>query len=175
MESITSQSLRRFFERLGESLPVPTDLYLMGGSALCLLGSARETLVVDYSIEIESADIKSILQKLAFELKLDLESVPLGEFIPLPSHSEQRHHLVGQFGRATVYIFDLYSIALSKIARGFESDLDDVIFLLVQSLIEWDVLETHFQAILPLAKNSDIDPNEFCEYFETLKLLMNRA
>ena len=147
----------------------------MGGSALCLLGSARETLVVDYSIESELADTKSILQKLAFELKLDLESVLLSDYIPLPPHAEQRHLFVGQFGRATVYIFDLYSIALCKIARGFESDLDDVIFLLVQSLIEWNDLEEYLQAMLPLAKSADFEPNEFCEYFETLKLLMNRA
>jgi hypothetical protein len=175
MESITSQSLRQFFERLGESLPVPTDLYLLGGSALCLLGSTRETLDVDYSIETASPETESILHKLALELKLDLESVPLGDFIPLPPHAEQRHRLVGQFGRATVYIFDLYSIALSKIARGFESDLDDVKFLLDQKLIEWDVLETHFQAILPLAKNSDIDPNEFREYFETFRKMTKRT
>jgi hypothetical protein len=175
MESITSQSLRQFFERLRESLPVPADLYLVGGSALFLLGSARETLVVDYFIETESADIKSTLQKLALELNLDLESVPLSDFIPLPPHAEQRHRLVGQFGRASVYIFDLYSIALRKIARGFESDLDDVKFLLDQYLIEWDILETHFQAILPLADNSDIDPNEFCEYFETFKQMMDRV
>jgi hypothetical protein len=130
---------------------------------------------VDYSIETASPETESILRKLALELKLDLESVPLGDFIPLPPHSEQRHRLVGQFGRATVYIFDLYSIALSKIARGFESDLDDVKFLLDQKLIEWDVLETHFQAILPLAKNSDIDPNEFREYFETLRKMTKRT
>jgi hypothetical protein len=112
------------------------------------------------------------LKKLARELKLDLESVPLGEFIPLPPEAAQRHRLVGKFGRATVYIFDLYSIALSKIARGFESDLDDVKFLLDQRLIEWRLLETHFEAVLPKAKSADILPTEFREYFETLRQMM---
>ena len=37
-----------------------------------------------------------------------------------------------------MYIFDLYTIALSKIARGFDSDLDDVIFMLKGKLINFD-------------------------------------
>ena len=175
MESITSQALRQFFERLGEALPAPADFYLLGGSALCLLGSTRETLDVDYAIENPSHETDLILQKLAVELKLDLESVPLGEFIPLPPHAEQRHRLVGQFGNVSVYIFDLYSIALSKIARGFEADLEDVKFLLDQNLIGWDILETHFQSVLPRAKNTDIDPNEFREYFETLRRMTKHS
>jgi len=175
MESITSQALRQFFERLGESLTAPADFYLLGGSALCLLGSTRETLDVDYSIEDASPETEAVLRKLAIELKLDLESVPLGEFIPLPPHADQRHRLVGQFGNASVYIFDLYSIALSKIARGFEADLEDVKFLLDQNLIGWNILETHFQAVLPRAKNTDIDPNEFREYFETLRRMTKHS
>ena len=74
MESITSQALRHFFERLGESLPAPADFYLLGGSALCLLGSNRETQDVDYSLQDTSPETDAILQKLANELKLDLES-----------------------------------------------------------------------------------------------------
>jgi hypothetical protein len=68
-----------------------------------------------------------------------------------------------------VYLFDLYSIALSKIARGFESDLEDVLFLLKQNLIEWATLEAHFNSILPRARSADIDPKEFQAYFLTLK------
>jgi hypothetical protein len=142
---------------------------LLGGSALCLLGSPRETLDVDYSIENAPPEIKKTLERLSVELKLDLEPVILGEFVPLPPEAESRRRFVGRYGMMDVYIFDLYSIALSKIARGFESDLEDVEFLLRQKLVAWEDLEMHYQSILPSVKSADIDPKEFQQYFETLR------
>jgi hypothetical protein len=58
---------------------------------------------------------------------------------------------------------------LSKIARGFESDLEDVEFLIKQGLIAWEKLETLFKSILPRSASADIDPGEFQQYFDTLK------
>jgi hypothetical protein len=136
MEKITSQALEIFFARLGEKITQPVTFYLLGGSALCLLGSPRETLDVDYSAENVPANFDTVLKQVSRELQLDLEAVPLAEFIPLPPASESRRQFVGRYGQVDVYIFDLYSIALSKIARGFESDLEDAQFLLKQGLIE---------------------------------------
>ncbi len=145
MEPVTSRALKIFFKALGERIPGHAAIYLLGGSALCLLGNTRETLDVDYSLESSTKDIETIIQALARELKMDLEAVPLAEFIPLPPDAPSRRHFIGQFGQLDVYIFDLYSIALSKIARGFESDLEDVQFLLSKNLITWDELETYFK------------------------------
>jgi hypothetical protein len=174
MESLTTQALNAFFQRLGEQLPVPATLYLLGGSALCLLGSPRETLDVDFTLEDPPPGAMAVLERLATELKLDLELVPLGEFIPLPPEAEQRRRFVGHYGLVDVYIFDLYSIALSKIVRGFESDFEDVEFLLQQKLIGWETLEEYFRNILPRAQSSDIDPQEFQQYFETLRNRVKR-
>jgi len=69
-----------------------------------------------------------------------------------------------------VYLFDLYSIALSKIARGLEEYLDDVMFLLRERLIEFEELEVHFNAILPDAAKADVYPSEFRSYFEEIRL-----
>ena len=169
METVTSLALQKFFQRLGEQISTPVTFYLLGGSALCMLGSPRETLDVDYSVEDAPPEIETVLKQLAAELSLDLEAVPMAEFIPLPPEAQQRRRFVGRYGQVDVYIFDLYSIALSKIARGFESDLEDVEFLLDRDLIAWDTLETHFKAILPRVRSADIDPKEFQLYFETLK------
>ena len=174
MESVTSLALQTLFNRLGQEIPTPATFYLLGGSALCLLGSPRETLDVDYSIENLTPELEQTLKQLAIELRLDLKAVPLAEFIPLPPEAEQRRRFVGRYGQVEVYIFDLYSIALSKIARGFESDLEDVEFLLNEGFIAWDALETHFQTILPHARGADIAPKEFRQYFETLKRKMGR-
>jgi hypothetical protein len=103
----------------------------------------------------------------AAELKLDVEAVPLNEFIPLPPNANARAHFVAQYGNLEV--FDLYSIALSKIARGFESDLEDVLFLLDDGLIDWVELEGYFQDVLPDISKADIDPHEFTLYFTAIK------
>jgi len=61
--------------------------------------------------------------------------------------------------------FDPYSIALSKIARGFESDLEDVLFMFGSGTIGWAELEQDFYTILPCAGSADIDPEEVRVYF----------
>ena len=174
MEPVTSIALQQFLKKLGEQFPHPAKFYLLGGSALCLRGSPRETLDVDYSLEVPSQQFEQILVQLSSEFHLDLESVPMAEFIPLPPNAEKRHRFMGRYGQVDVFIFDLYSIALSKIARGFESDLEDVVFLLGQNLIKWNELEEYFKSILPRAKIADIDPKEFEEYFNTLKKQLSK-
>lgn len=77
--------------------------------------------------------------------------------------------MVGRYGRLSVYVFDLYTIALRKIARGFDADLEDVTFMLHQRLIEFAELERHFHAVLPDAANADIIPKEFRDYFEEVR------
>jgi hypothetical protein len=64
LESITAQALERFFKRLGEEISAPTKFFLVGGSALCLLGSPRETLDIDYFIEGETDEAKQGLREL---------------------------------------------------------------------------------------------------------------
>jgi hypothetical protein len=172
MEAITAAILRTFFERLAQRLENPATLYLLGGSALCLLGSARVTLDVDYDLELppdESAQVESIIADLAREMRLDVEPVPLAQFVPLPPHAFERRRHIGRYGELDVCIFDLYSIALSKIARGFETDLEDVQFLLRTGLIEFVELERHFAAILPAAAAADIDPAEFSAFFAEVR------
>lgn len=172
MEPVTSEAIQKFLRRLGERYPGRGAIYLLGGSALLLLGSPRETRDVDYMTEPapdSDAELRSALDGLADELKLDLEWVPLSEFIPLPPDALRRRQLVGHYGQLDVYIFDLYSIALSKIARGFESDLEDAVFMLKQGLIEFGELERLFSIILPDAPKTDISRAEFQDYFEEVR------
>ena len=81
-------------------------------------------------------------------MQIDVEEVRLEEFIPLPPGAWERRQPIGRFGQIEVYLFDPYSIALSKITRGFESDLEDVVFLLGEGLIDFAELEDHFEAVV---------------------------
>ena len=171
MEPVTLATLQTFLRRLGERYPGAGDFYLLGGSALCLLGNPRTTVDVDYMIELDVGSVEQFeaaVAKLAAEMRLDVEAVSLAEFVPLPPQAYQRRRLVGRYGQLNVYIFDPYSIALSKIARGFEADLEDVIFMLHEELIQFGELERHFKAILPHAPRADIIPSEFHDYFDEI-------
>jgi hypothetical protein len=177
-EPVTSAAILLFLQRLGERWQAQSALYLLGGGALCLLGNPRETRDLDYSVEATPevlSQLQMVASKLAAEMQLDLEEVPLGEFVPLPPDAEQRRRFVGRFGQLDVYIFDPYSIALSKIARGFESDLDDVMFMLGQGLIEFSELELYFESVLPKAAKFDIEPREFRQYFEEIRARHGRS
>jgi hypothetical protein len=48
MEPINQTTITDFLKRLGESFPIKSSFYLLGGSALCLLGSPRQTVDIDY-------------------------------------------------------------------------------------------------------------------------------
>lgn len=171
MESVTSQALIIFFQRLGEQFPHPAKLYLLGGSALILMGSPRATLDVDYTVELDEqyrAEFDAVLSNLAAELDLDLERVPIAEFIPLPPQANQRCKFLGRYSGLEVFIFDLYSIALSKIARGFEADFEDVEFMLRKGWIEIERLKKFYKLILPNVSKADIDAREFQRYYDEL-------
>jgi hypothetical protein len=109
------------------------------------------------------------LNSVARELQLDVESVPIAEFIPLPPDAASRSRFIADYGNLEVHLFDLYTIALSKIARGFETDFEDILFMLQQSLIDLPKLERHYQAVLPDVSQADIDPQEFKQNFDWVK------
>lgn len=147
MEPVTQDTLTRFLTRLGEQYPNPVNLYLLGGSALLLLGNLRQTLDVDFMTDLNSQQQRSleiIMNELAAEYRLDIEEVPISEFVPLPPGAEARRRFIGRFGQIEVYLYDLYTIALSKIARGFDTDMDDVIFLVKANHIDLAELKNTF-------------------------------
>ncbi len=172
MEPITPAGLAEFLQRLSERYRGRVAFYLLGGSALALLGNPRKTLDIDYTTDLSPESQKEfdeVINQVAAQLKLDVESVPLVEFIPLPPEADTRRQFIGRYGNIDVYLFDLYSIALSKIARGFESDLEDVLFLLRQKRIDFETLERYFNLILLEASKADIDKREFLQYFNEIK------
>ncbi len=171
MEPVTPYTLTEFLTRLGERYANPATLYLLGGSALLLLGNPRQTLDIDYTTDLnpqKQQALETIMNELAAQYRLDIEAVPIAEFVPLPPGAETRRRFIGRFSQVDVYVYDLYTIALSKIARGFDTDLDDVIFLIKSNLIDLTELQKHFQTVLPQASKVDIIPSEFQQYFQDL-------
>jgi hypothetical protein len=46
------------------------------------------------------------------EYRLDIEAVPIAEFVPLPPGAETSRRFIGCFGQIDVYLYDLYIIAV---------------------------------------------------------------
>ncbi|MCP5093971.1 MAG: hypothetical protein GY943_00300, partial [Chloroflexi bacterium] len=168
--------IRAFFFFFSQQYTSPANLYLLGGSALCFLGNPRRTVDIYYTF-LPSSDLahglNAAIESLANKMHLELEVVPIEEFVPLPADSDQRHQFIEKFGNLAVYIYDPYTIALSKLSRGFETDLQDVLFLLRQKIIELSELTRYVEAALPQAWDFDIDPKELRLYFNEVRRQMD--
>jgi hypothetical protein len=172
MVELSDHEILRFLEQLALRYTEPIKLYLLGGSALCLLGSPRRTLDIDYvGDDLHLNTFQKTIAQLAHEMKLEVEPVPLDQFIPLPDGAEGRSWLIGNFGSISVYVFDPYSIALSKIDRGSKIDLQDVIFLIHQKLITFERLEQIVQDAFSYAKEFSMNPLEMREHLDIVRQL----
>jgi hypothetical protein len=176
MNTLTADDIHSFLKKLGERYSHPGTLYVLGGAAVCLLGNPRPTVDFDYAIDFTSADtaLHDAMLSVAKEMRVDLDEVVFKEFIPLPQGVERRHKRMDRFGQLDVYVFDPYSIALSKVARGFETDLEDVVFLLRRKLINLKELEAMVKTAMPRSQEFDINPTEFRQHWETLRKLARR-
>ena len=116
---------------------------------------------------------KRAIETVVQEFKVGMEIISYGQFVPLPSAAFERHQIFGEFGQLKVLIFDPYSIALSKLARGFETDIQDVLFLLRSEIIMFDKLTEFVNDALPQAWDYDIDPDEMKRHLEVVKQLFS--
>jgi hypothetical protein len=71
---------------MGAHVPPASQLILVGGSALALLGSPRLTIDIDFwGDDVHPSDLHKTIMQAAKDLKIYVEPVPLERFIPLPS------------------------------------------------------------------------------------------
>ena len=120
MEPVTSAAIRQFIQRLAERYGEAGTLYLWAAvRSACweASGKARCRLHVRGCPEA-TPRFRATLAEVAAELQLDLEDVPIAEFVPLPPEAAERRRALGRYGRLEVYIFDPYPIPLTKSHAG---------------------------------------------------------
>lgn len=161
--------IQSILQNIGARVPPSSRLVLVGGGALTLLGSPRLTVDIDFvGDDIHPNKLHQSIMQIAKELKIHVEPVPIERFIPLPAGSEGRKIRIGQFGNLEVFVADPYSIALSKLDRGFDTDLDDIIFLIQHDHIALEELERITRNALPHAGKFDFNP-EILDHLQELK------
>ncbi len=167
------QGIEQFLQSLGRRFTRTGRLYLVGGTTMVYEGYRRQTLDINIGFEVDNRDHSAFVEAvrdLKERLSLNIEEASPAEFIPLPSGYRERSPFIGRYGQLEVFHFDLYSTALSKIERGTESDLDDVLSLLRSGRIELAVLTGYFEEIMDRYAVESIrqDPVEYRRKFEIL-------
>lgn len=169
-DAANTSKLYAFLTAVGQRLSSSEALSLLGGSGLHLLGSNRPTLDIDFAgEEISDSELRLVMEQVAADMDIQLEAVPLHLFVPLPSGSDERHIHVGTFGNLRVFVFDPYSIALSKLDRGFDSDIEDVVFLVRERFVK---LETLGGIVADAAKSAaayDLNPGQMRAHLDLVK------
>lgn len=157
---MNKEKLEEILKTLGEQVPPASRLFLLGGSALTLLGSPRPSLDIDFfGDDVQPNELHRQILAKAKELKLQVEAVPLDKFIPLPDGSEERNIFIGKFANLEIYVVDPYSIALSKVDRGIFTDIDDLIFLIKNNYVSIEELENIVQKSVKQARKFDLHPD----------------
>ncbi len=161
--------LQSILTTLGEHVPPASRLFLLGGSALTLLGSQRPSLDIDFiGDDVHPNELHRTIMDKAKEMQLQIDIVPIDRFIPLPDGNEQRSIYIGQFGNLEVYVMDPYSIALSKLDRGLFTDFDDIIFLIKNDYITLEELIQITKNTMSKAGKFDLHP-DILEHMQELQ------
>jgi len=151
-DDVTRERLRQLLDQIGRRFHGPARLYLSGGEGLVWRGLRGTTKDVDVHYEVSPdrhGAFVSVLRDLKESLSINIEEAYPGDFIPLPPGSEKRSTFVERFGQVDVFLFDPYSVALSKLSRGHDPDIEDVKALLAKDIIETPELRRLFETILP--------------------------
>jgi hypothetical protein len=165
-----------FLRRLGERFRKPGRVYLVGGTTMVFEGFREQSIDIDLTFEVKSSDHAEMIQairELKEQLGLNVEEVSPGDFIPLAEGYRERAVFVGRYGQLDIYHFDFYATALSKIARGTEEDLHDVLALLRAKRMDIARLEQYFAEIRPRVSTESLKPdlNQFERNFRAVRHL----
>ena len=127
-----------------------------------LEGWRGSTADVDLRFEPDLDELLRELPALKESLGVNIELASPPDFVPELPGWRERSPLVFQEGNVSVYHFDFYSQALSKIERGFGQDLDDVSKMIDSGLVVPARLRELYDSIeSELYRYPAIDPAAF--------------
>lgn len=161
-EPATRDRLQALLRALADVTPVPTTVYLVGGSSAVLEGWRNTTMDVDMVLQPESDALLRAIPGLKERLHLNIEFAAPDHFIPVPDGWEARSPTVEQIGKLRVCHYDFTAQALAKIERGHARDAGDVVAMLSRGLVSREGIRQAFAEIEPqLYRYPALDPATF--------------
>lgn len=147
---------------LGSGVNGPGRIYLTGGATAVLHNWREMTIDIDIKPDPEPPGLFEALARLKDELDINVELASPDQFIPAIAGWRERSLFIAQHGPVSFYHYDPYGQALSKLQRGHDRDLRDVMSLWESGLIEKSRLWEMFREIEPLLiRYPAIDPASF--------------
>lgn len=161
-ETVDVERVSRFMRAVGAAADHEGDCYFTGGATAVLLGWRDSTIDVDVVLTPEQDAVLRALPRIKNELRVNVELISPGDFIPLPFDWKERRLSIGREGRLSFHHFDLYSQALAKLERGHEQDIADVRAMIAAGLVDADrALGLYGQIEPDLYRFPAIDPRSF--------------
>ncbi len=150
VKRINQEHLRAFLTRLDELLDRPGVIFLLGGSSLTWRGLKQFSADIDIALAEDEPDpepLRDAIERATDFIEAIVDVIRMGENLPLPDNYADRAELAVKFKNLTVYHFDPYSIALTKLARSEARDIADVSSMLHAGLINCAALHQHFESV----------------------------
>ena len=161
-ELANAERIRRFMRALGAEADSDGAAFLTGGATAVLLGWRPTTIDIDISFLPEADRVLTAIPRLKEELRVNVELVGPGDFIPLPRGWQGRSVFAAREGRLTFYHFDPYSQVLAKLERGHAQDLEDVRAFVASGLVNPLQALAYFRELEPeLYRFPAVDPPSF--------------
>lgn len=156
-------------ERLGWSARGPGRVYLTGGATALLEGWRDRTVDVDIKLDPEPPGAFEAIARLKEELDLNVELASPDQFLPPLPGWRDRSRFIERHGDVDFFHYDLCAQALSKVARGYERDLEDVRTMAARGLVTATELREGFAQIEPaLVRVPGLDAAAFRARLERL-------
>lgn len=166
--TLSNEDIRNFLKEIDLLWADDVDIYLIGGSALSMFGNTRPTVDIDFHMDTEH-ELAAKIETLSAERNVFVDIIEMHEFVPIPAGQETRHVFIDQIGSLKVYMYDPLSIALGKLGRAFEEDIEDIQFMVDKEMITLKQLEDVVEQTKPVAWDFDIDPEQLANSLELLK------
>lgn len=126
MGKITQKDLENLFTQVDKRLLKKAELYIIGGAAAVIgynVSKFTEDIDLDTSIDEE---IALIVSEQAQKMGLDLYLSAKGVFFPPDGYRERMKFKDFPARNLRVYYLGQYDLAISKIDRGYQKDMDDI-------------------------------------------------
>src|SRR6266478_10203129 len=148
-QKVTRAKLQQFMQALAAAARSPGKVYLTGGATALLLGFREQTIDVDIKLDPEPAGAFEAIAMLKNRLDLNVELASPDDFIPAAADWRERSRHIASIGRLQFFHYDFALQALSKLERGHEQDLADVMSLVRGGYVTAAELKTRFAQIEP--------------------------
>jgi hypothetical protein len=171
---VSHENIEQFLHLLARQFPEPSNLYLTGNTVFAHMGLRPGTTNI-LQLVVETTDEErmiALMQRCANSLHLNVEFSSPEDFIPIPWTWQDQAKYIGPYGYIDVFYFDFVSLALSKIAQGSQSDLNDVWLLVQQRLLSLHALDDAYLEVQPRMGRKPYDhiqPAQFVEYYAQVR------